>query len=37
MHCRIVVVHSDERVQEARGRNGVVTLLVIGPTVVMFE
>ena len=33
----MVVMHSDERAQQARTRNGVVTLLVIRPTVVMFE
>ena len=37
MKCRMVVVQSDERAQEARARNGVVALLVVGPTVVMFE
>jgi hypothetical protein len=33
----MVVVQSDERAQEARARNGVVTLLVVWPTIVMFE
>jgi hypothetical protein len=33
----MVVMHSDERAQQARTRNGVVTLLVVRPTVVVFE
>jgi hypothetical protein len=37
MNCRVVVTHTDERAQQARTRNGVVTLLVIRPTVVVFE
>ena len=37
MHRRMIVVHSDERAQQACTRDGVVTLLVIRPAVVMFE
>ena len=33
----MVIVQSDERAQEARARDGVITLLVIRPSVVMFE
>jgi hypothetical protein len=33
----MIVVQSDERAQEARARNGVVTLLVVRPAIVIFE
>ena len=37
MNRRMVVAQTNERAQQARARNGVIALLVIGPTVVMFE
>jgi hypothetical protein len=37
MNRRTVIMQSDERAHEARTCNGVVTLLIIRPTVVMFE